>query len=314
MSTETSSELELKYKGLFDDRYSYPGRYNMLHYKNNGHLKLDAEFTPSELGNLYSNYYPRTSFNIDSWAPHTEKANFSLWFNGNRANAFRWVPRNVKVLDIGCGFGETLGYHKARGCNVYGVEADNNIQRVADKFGFNVKVGLFDGADFEKESFDYITLDQVIEHVSDPVKVMNDVYTLLKPGGIVVVSTPNSKGWGVKFFGRKWVHWHTPYHLNIFSKESMIDLSHKTGFIFERSTTITNSEWLYYQWLHLITYPKYGVPSSFWSTKRVRTFNEKVMIKLVTIIHKLKFNHLVTRLFDELNYGDNRIYFLKKPV
>ncbi len=38
------------------------------------------------------------------------------------------MPRNVRVLDIGCGFGESLGYYEARGCEAYGVEADENTR------------------------------------------------------------------------------------------------------------------------------------------------------------------------------------------
>ena len=304
----------VKIDNLYDDRYAYPGKYKMLKCSSNDHLKLDADFNGDQLQDLYSNYYPRTQFDIDDWKPNVFEKGLKVWLDGLNCSAFRWVPANVKILDIGCGFGETLGYHKARGCEVYGVEADDNIKRVADKFGFNVKVGLFSAADYPKEYFDYVTMDQVIEHVSGPLTVLNDVASILKPGGILILSTPNAKGWGIRFFGRKWIHWHTPYHLQIFSNQSLKEYAKKAGFALESSRTITNSAWLYFQWIHLVTKSDFGSKSNFWTPGQTKSFTQKVVIKLITIIHQLKINHLVTRIFDGLQLGDNRLYFLKKEI
>jgi 2-polyprenyl-3-methyl-5-hydroxy-6-metoxy-1,4-benzoquinol methylase len=286
----------------------------MLKCDSNDHLVLETSFTSEQLQDLYSNYYPRTHFNIDEWKPNVFETGFKIWLNGLNCSAYRWVPENIKILDIGCGFGETLGYHTARGCEVYGVEADDNIKRVAEKFNFNVKVGLFSAEDYPKEYFDYVTMDQVIEHVSGPLNVLKDIAFILKPGGTLILSTPNAKGWGIKFFGRKWIHWHTPYHLQIFSNKSLKDYAEKAGFVLERSRTITHSDWLYFQWIHLVTRPQYGSVSNFWRSDRPRGLGQKIMIKLITILHKLKLNHLITRLFDSLELGDNRIYFLRKEL
>ena len=155
-------------------------------------------------------------------------------------------------------------------------------------------------------------MDQVIEHVSGPLIVLEDVAKVLKPGGKLILSTPNAKGWGVIFFGRKWVHWHTPYHLQIFSNQSLKQHAEKAGFVLESSKTITNSAWLYFQWIHLVTRPEYGEVSNFWRSDIPRSFGQKLMIKLINVMHQLKVNHLITRVFDGLNLGDNRIYFLRK--
>src|SRR3546814_2155641 len=69
-----------------------------------------------------------------------------VWWSGLKASAFRWVPRDVTILDVGCGFGEALGYHRARGCGAHGIEADRNILRVAQRHGLNVAAGLFEAA------------------------------------------------------------------------------------------------------------------------------------------------------------------------
>ena len=191
------------HESMYDDRYGYPGRFSMRECKSCGHKRLDASFSQEELSTLYTDFYPRASLNLADFAPRTEVHGFSAWINGELSSAFRWVPKNVRVLDIGCGFGYTLAYHQARGCEVWGVEADENIRRVADKYGFKVHVGLFDPARYEPSSFDYVTLDQVIEHVTGPIQTLLGIAQVLKPGGVVVLSTPNQSGWGAAIFRRR---------------------------------------------------------------------------------------------------------------
>jgi hypothetical protein len=76
------------------------------------------------------NYYPRAEFNVDDYEPYKEKSGFLYWSDGEEGHAYRHVPKNVSVLDIGYGHCETLGCHKARGCEVYGVEADENVKKL----------------------------------------------------------------------------------------------------------------------------------------------------------------------------------------
>lgn len=301
-------------QNLWDDRYGYPGQFVLKRCPNCCHAFLDCELTSAQLGELYTNYYPRRTFDLAQFKPHTEKRGLGAWFNGLNSSAFRKVPKNVRVLDVGCGFGQSLGYHTARGCDVYGVEADENIRRVAEKFGYKVHVGLFDGSIYEPEFFDYVTMDQVIEHVTDPLATLRGVARILKPGGTAILSTPNASGWGAKFFGHHWINWHPPYHVQFFSRRSMRLAAEQAGLMVAEVKTITNSEWLYYQWIHLATYPKPGEPSRFWSPNQDgRTLLEWRILRALELIHSYKINHLVTRFFDSLGLGDNHIFVLKKP-
>ena len=205
---------------------------------------LQGKFTAELLQDLYSNYYPRSSFDLKKHKPYIETSGFNAWLDGSNYSTFRWVPENVRVLDIGCGFGESLGYHKARSCDVYGVEADDNIRRVADHYGYDVHVGLFDPDVYEKEFFDYVTMSQVIEHIADPVQTLKEIASILKPGGRLVLSTPNANGWGARFFGQRWINWHVPYHLHYFKVSTMRKMAEQSGFVLERAETVTPSQWL----------------------------------------------------------------------
>jgi len=303
------------YARLFDDRHGYPGYFNLLKCSACGHKYLKGEFSEQFLMELYTEYYPRlTTFEIDNFQPYKEVTEFEAWLDGEYSSAFRWIPRNVRILDIGCGFGETLAYHKLRGCDAYGVEADENILLVANKFGFKVNVGLFNASQYEKEFFDYVTMDQVSEHVINPVETLKDVASVLKPGGIVILSTPNCHGWGARIFGPHWINWHTPYHLHLFSKESIKIAAKHVGLVLEKAKTITSSEWLNYQWIHLLTYPEMGEPSSFWTYSEKGSNKHQIGLKLLSKIHEMKINHLITRFFDALGVGDNYLFILRKKT
>ena len=128
---------------LFDDRYGYLGGYQLLKCSFCNHQFTNVDFTPEQLKDLYSNYYPRSNYKVENYRPHEEKHGFREWLDGLKSSAYRYVPRNVRILDIGCGFCETIGYHQNRGCEAYGVEADENARRVAKTYDFKVKIGLF---------------------------------------------------------------------------------------------------------------------------------------------------------------------------
>jgi 2-polyprenyl-3-methyl-5-hydroxy-6-metoxy-1,4-benzoquinol methylase len=301
-----------RHKIVYDDRYGYPGSFQLNICLQCRHISIAGDFMPELLTKLYTHYYPRSTFDLNLYRPSPEVKGFKAWLNGEKRSAYCWVPKNVRVLDIGCGFGETLGYHASRGCEVYGVEADENIRRVAEKFGFKVQVGLFDPDKYESNFFDYVTMDQVIEHVTDPLETMRGIAKVLKSGGTAILSTPNASGWGARLFGRRWINWHAPYHIQHFSPSSMHIAAQQAGLSVEKARTLTSSEWLYYQWIHLLTYPENGEPSAFWSPRGIRSDNVKMLLKVLSYVHRTKIDHFITRFFDAIGMGDNYLYILRK--
>jgi 2-polyprenyl-3-methyl-5-hydroxy-6-metoxy-1,4-benzoquinol methylase len=309
-----SSDNLAEFLEVYDDRYGYPGYSKLFRCKDCGHKMLDAELSEELLTRLYSDYYPRSELKLEDYKPGEEAKGFGSWLDGAYCQPFRWVPKGVRVLDIGCGFGQSLGYYEARGCDAYGVEVDENIRRVAEKFGFKVDVGVFNPDIYEPAFFDYVTMAQVIEHVADPVATLKGLAKVLKPGGVAVLSTPNSNGWGAKVFKTRWINWHAPYHLQHFSVRSMRAAAEKAGLVVKEWKTITSSEWLFYQWIHLATRPKMGEPSGFWTPKRAGlTQGQRRFIGLMDLVHRRKINHLITRVFDGLGLGDNFIFILVRP-
>lgn len=276
------------------------------------HRTLDVRMDALQTSDLYTHYYPRSGFDVEAWSPPVHESAWRTWWLGLKASAFRWVPARVRVLDIGCGFGESLGYHRSRDCEAHGVEADANILRVADRHGLNVRHGLFDAANYAPDYFDFVTMDQVIEHVTDPIGVLRGIQRVLKPKGTLIVTTPSADGWGAWTFGSRWIHWHAPYHQHFFSRQSMREAARASGFSLEHCRTVTNSAWIGFQWCHLLAYPKPGVRSAYWNPLEGRSAGKRWGFRLFSLLDRLGVNALLTRIADATGRGDNAVFVLKK--
>jgi 2-polyprenyl-3-methyl-5-hydroxy-6-metoxy-1,4-benzoquinol methylase len=299
---------------LHDDRFGYPGSFDLFLCNGCGHHFLDLHFSDEQLIRLYSDYYPRSKLADSPYQPAQPSHGLASWWRGTTRSAYRWVPAGSRVLDIGCGGCESLGYLRSLGCAVQGVEADENVRDLARQQGFEVHIGTFDPALYEPNSFDNVTMDQVIEHMTDPVTTLRGIEGILKPGGLAILSTPNASGWGARLFGQYWLHWHAPYHLHHFSAASMAQAARRAGLALERTKAVTDSVWLRYQWAHLLTRPAMGQVSPFWADTDAKIGHAIIRRRVVILLHLTGVNHLLTRLFDALGQGDNQVFFLRKPL
>ncbi|MGH7245698.1 MAG: class I SAM-dependent methyltransferase, partial [Candidatus Levyibacteriota bacterium] len=102
-----------------------------------------------------------------------------------------FINKKVNILDIGCGNGVFMRIAKENGFSVAGMDMAKAIVTTLQKKGFT----MFD--DLKKipnNSFDLITLFDVIEHVPNPKKFINDIRSKLKSTGVLCLTTPNSRG------------------------------------------------------------------------------------------------------------------------
>lgn len=306
-----SAEQVFLVQTLYDDRYGYPGRFELFHCRECGHSFLRNEFGQEDLVKLYTQYYPRREY--DSTQQQLQRNGpLRAWWHGERRSAFRWVDRPGRVLDIGCGAGQSLAYLRAKGCEVRGVEADEESRAFAVEQGFEIDAGTFNPQVYEPEEFDYVTMDQVIEHMIDPIDALRGVASILKPGGKLIMSTPNASGWGRVVFGARWINWHAPYHLNFFSRDSMRRACNEVGLQVERVAVVTPATWLAYQWRHILSYPDEGEASIFWQGGKSWRFRRRLAEYGLRKSHSLGVDHIITRFFDLVGVGDNVVFVVSK--
>lgn len=103
------------------------------------------------------------------------------------------------ILDIGSGVGTIDFYLASKGKKVTGIEISKNavdLARANAKRFFLNKHIEFINAEFPhkitKENYDMVIFSEVIEHLPDDKKAIHDIYSVMKPGGILIITTPTS--------------------------------------------------------------------------------------------------------------------------
>lgn len=143
-----------------------------------------------------------------------------------------------RLLDVGCGGGRFLRRMQKRGWQVVGTDFDEQATRkVTERYGIETHVGDLPQCKLPAESFDAITLSQAIEHLYDPRATLNECLCLLKPGGLLVMTTPNATSLGAAEFGAAWRGWEAPRHLHLFTVESLAALTRQAGFVIAEART-----------------------------------------------------------------------------
>lgn len=150
--------------------------------------------------------------------------------NRERLNQIKKYKRQGRLLDVGCALGFFLD--EARGdFDTYGVEISKFAATYArEKLALQVINKDFLDVEFEDEFFDCITLWDVIEHLPNPTLALNKIYKLLKPDGLLVLSTGDIGSVVSKLMGK---HWHLllpPQHIYYFSQDTIKRLLKNTGF------------------------------------------------------------------------------------
>lgn len=96
------------------------------------------------------------------------------------------------LLDVGSYVGLFMQTATARGWQCKGVEPERDAwQYAVQELGLDACLGTLSTCTFAPQSFDSVTLLQVLEHVADPRQMLKQVYNLLRPGGVLVVEVPN---------------------------------------------------------------------------------------------------------------------------
>lgn len=134
---------------------------------------------------------------------------------------------DINMLDIGAGDLKFLSSVKNKILKKYAIDIYKNKKSEKDITTINDD---FVKHDFKDLLFDVATSWHVIEHIPEPKNFLNKVYKVLKPGGFLVISTPNLNSLGFKLSNAKWYHFDAPRHLVLFNELSLRKLTESLGF------------------------------------------------------------------------------------
>ncbi|MGZ4712655.1 MAG: class I SAM-dependent methyltransferase [Acidimicrobiia bacterium] len=213
-----------------------------------GVVYLDHRPVAAELDRIYPDHYHAFAFTEDR---------FGLVYSVRRRlearrllRAFRDLPDEARVIDVGCGDGfhlDLLGAFGPPGWRLEGVDIDDRAIGAARRRGLVVHRGRVEQLDLPEASYDAALLIQTIEHLADPVALLEAVRRLLVPGGRVLVVTDNTGSLDFRVARRRhWGGYHFPRHWYLFDQRSLRLLATAAGFeVPELGTMMSPVNWVY---------------------------------------------------------------------
>jgi 2-polyprenyl-3-methyl-5-hydroxy-6-metoxy-1,4-benzoquinol methylase len=265
------------YQQMRDRSYAAPGVWDLRECESCRAIWLHPQPVPADLGLAYQGYY--THHQPEPGASWVRSTVWSVWlsylrlrFGYDQGVGARWkiifaplallhpggpddlgaaamyLPKpaaGARVLDVGCGSGVLLARMKSLGWEACGVEVDLNAVNAARERGLDIRHGQLAEINFPENHFDAVHLSHVIEHVYDPAALLRECRRVLKPGGALIVLTPNTASWGHRLFKSAWLNLDPPRHLILFNRRNFRSLAGAAGFKITRLDTSVHNAWVW---------------------------------------------------------------------
>jgi len=132
--------------------------------------------------------------------------------------------RAGRLLDIGCGRGDMLRAFENAGHDVHGVDISPSVAELCRPFDVSVVDVERESLPYGADEFDFVFSKSVIEHMRNPLALLEAAYRVLKPGGVAAIMTPSwlHHGWGPFYLDFT--------HVTPFTAPSLGDAMHIAGF------------------------------------------------------------------------------------
>jgi 2-polyprenyl-3-methyl-5-hydroxy-6-metoxy-1,4-benzoquinol methylase len=184
--------------------------------------------TPAELAELYSS---------GQYHAKVDEAERRRYFTRRLRQIEELAPSRGRILDVGCSKGYFLDVARAAGWDAVGIDLNRNAVEEARARGLDARQGELSVGLFEETSFDVVALFDLLEHTCDPRSTLRLCHHFLRPGGLLVLTTPDIGGLVpratycvfAKTIGA-WGHPTPPGHLVQFSRKTLRRAIEGSGF------------------------------------------------------------------------------------
>jgi 2-polyprenyl-3-methyl-5-hydroxy-6-metoxy-1,4-benzoquinol methylase len=136
----------------------------------------------------------------------------------------------IRILDFGCGDGEFLQVASVFGFSCYGVDFSAIRQDRAANQSIKIYRGLSDFDSIESEKLQAVTLFQTLEHVTEPLRLLQNLSERMQKKGVLLAEVPNCHGVGVPATREEFHALHPLEHINHFTPKTLEMICRKAGF------------------------------------------------------------------------------------
>lgn len=188
-------------------------------------------------------YMPYPEHTLRGKAQNTfRRLSYDLW--RRELNRFRSHLRKADrctIVDVGCGPGFLLACLERwfPVANIFGIDANDDLLQVArTRCG---RVTLLNGdacnIPLPDQSADVVFALHVIEHLRAPAEFFFQARRILRPGGLLIVATPNADGLGARLMKDNWRGYSDPTHVALNGPKYWHSLISESGFVISREGT-----------------------------------------------------------------------------
>jgi 2-polyprenyl-3-methyl-5-hydroxy-6-metoxy-1,4-benzoquinol methylase len=137
-----------------------------------------------------------------------------------------------RLLDVGAGPGFLVAAAERRGWDAIGLDLNEWAAEYARGLGVDVRAGELSDHQFEPESFDAVTMLDVVEHVSNPDELLEEAARIVRPGGALALLTPDAGSPVSRLAGHRWPEVQRPdEHMVLFSVRGLAAALTRHGFV-----------------------------------------------------------------------------------
>jgi 2-polyprenyl-3-methyl-5-hydroxy-6-metoxy-1,4-benzoquinol methylase len=143
------------------------------------------------------------------------------------------LDRRARIIDVGCSRGDFVAAATGAGFEAEGVEPAPHIAAAARAAGRRVHTGLLEEQHFDDAQFDAVSLFEVVEHLREPLALLQECKRNLRPGGIMLISTGNAASWTARVMKERWDYFQIRKdagHISFFNPHSIGLLAKRAGF------------------------------------------------------------------------------------
>ena len=183
-------------------------------------------------------------------------------------------PEKGLLLDVGAATGILLDLARSRGWEPDGIEPSAWAVKFArERYSISLQEDFFEKANLSENNYPVVTMVDFIEHIPYPLEAAVKACSILSPGGILCLVTPDINSITAKIAGKKWWHFR-PAHLGFFSRKSLETLLQRSG--------LRAIKWRKYSWTFSVHYLFSRIPQLKFVIKspHLSSFWKKIPIKL----------------------------------
>jgi SAM-dependent methyltransferase len=250
-----------KHKGKI---ISENGKYRVIDCTICAYKHIEPMPTEQELDQFYS-----VEFYESFWGDYIQKnLRDKEWLNIQNMEKYDFfesvLPKaRRRVLDIGSGPGFFLELGKSQSWIETGLEPGRAAYAFSKELGLNIHNCFFNSKNYSDfGEFDVVHMNNVLEHIPDPMAMLNMCYKIIDDGGLICITSPNDYNpfqLAIANYTGKKQWWFAPEeHVNYFNKNTLTKLLEKAGFTFLKGYTSFPLEMFYMMGDDYLTFPEKG--------------------------------------------------------